>query len=170
MADYRYPGDTPDRYRINAGRLWASGVVTAAVAALVAVLGLLVARGLFKVPVLAPKHGGVWGDARTATYALGSALAALVATGLLHLLCVTVAAPRTFFRWIMALVTLIAVVLPLTLTDSWAPKVATALINLAIGLVITVVLDTVAAASRTLRPPAGDGTTQRYSGSTLYGG
>jgi hypothetical protein len=38
--------------------LWTGGLATAVVAALVAVVGVLVARGLFDVPVLAPHRGG----------------------------------------------------------------------------------------------------------------
>ncbi len=164
MVDYGGHGnDTTDRYRLNAGRLWASGAATALVAALVAVVGLLVARGLFRVAVLAPRENGVWGDARTATYAIVSAVAALFATGLLHVLSVAVAEPRTFFRWIMGLLTLIAAIVPLTLGGTWAPEVATALINLAIGLAITVILDNVAAATRVAGPVVRDGTTRSYT-------
>jgi hypothetical protein len=130
-------------------RLWAGGAATAAVAALVAVVGLLIARGLFDVAVLAPKGGGIWGNANTLTYALIAAAAALGATGLAHLLCVTTPTPGQFFGWIMALVTLIAIVLPLTLSVAMEAKLATALINLAIGLaIIALVSSTVASARR----------------------
>ncbi len=165
MAYYgRYPDDTPDRYQLNAGRLWASGVATALVAALVAIVGILIARGLFKAAVLAPTSHGVWGDTGTATYAFGSGVVALLATGLLHVLSLTVAQPRTFFRWIMALITLIGVIVPLTLTDNLAAKIATALINLAVGLTITVILDSVGAATRRPRTRTGDRTTTLYTG------
>jgi hypothetical protein len=165
-------GNVPisDRWTLNRGRLWASGAATAVVAALVAIVGILIARGLFKVAVLAPKDHGVWGNARTATYALSAALAAVLATGLIHLLCAAVAEPNRFFRWIMGLVTLIAVILPLTLTDAWSAKAATALINLAIGAVITVILDSVAtAARRPLSPYRGDAATYRLPGPGVSG-
>ena len=68
--------------RVNAARLWAGGAATAAVAGLVAIVGILLARGVFDLEVLAPKGDGVWGDADTWTYAAVSAGAALVATGL----------------------------------------------------------------------------------------
>src|SRR5215207_11503888 len=73
---------------IDGGRLWAGGFATALVAALVAVVGILIARGVFEVPVLAPQGQGAWGDADTGWYALFAALAALVSTALLHLLLV----------------------------------------------------------------------------------
>lgn len=151
------------RRELNAGRLWAGGVATAVVAALVAILGLLIARGVH-VWVLAPRRHGIWGNANTVTYAIGAAVVALAATGLMHLLSLTVPAPAAFFRWIMVLVTLLAVVLPLTLTVDLAQKVATALINLVIGLVITIVVDMMAASSWTVvTPGAPDGAPRRAS-------
>jgi hypothetical protein len=50
------------RVHVNAARLWTGGLATALVAALVAVVGVLIARGLFDVPVLAPPE-----KARSAT-------------------------------------------------------------------------------------------------------
>jgi hypothetical protein len=145
MAGYNdSPHYEPGGVRLNAGRLWASGIATAVVAALVTVVGMLIARGLFKVAVLAPHQDGVWGSARTATYAIIAAAVAVLATALMHLLSVTVAEPRRFFRWIMLLATVIAVVLPLTLADAWGSRIATGLINLAIGAVITGIIDSVA--------------------------
>ena len=41
------------RQPVDAGRLWTGGLATAVVAALVALVGVLIARGLFDIPVLA---------------------------------------------------------------------------------------------------------------------
>lgn len=133
------------------GRLWAGGVATAVVAALVAVVGLLIARGLFGVAVLAPKGNGIWGNANTVTYALCAAAAALLATGLMHVLSLGTSAPAQFFGWIMVLITAIAIVLPLTLAVQVDAKIATALINLAIGAVIAMLVTTVAGTARRRR-------------------
>ncbi|MCE7004351.1 DUF6069 family protein [Kibdelosporangium philippinense] len=148
MADIERPG-------VNAGRLWASGLATAVVAALLAIVGIMIARGLVEVAVLAPKGEGVWGNANTFTYALLSGAAALLATGLMHLLILAVATPRQFFTWIMVLVTLIAVVLPLSLTVDPGAKVATAVINLVIGLAITIIINSASSAALVIRrdPP-----------------
>jgi hypothetical protein len=73
----------------DAGRLWWGGLVTAVVAAVVAVVGVLIARGLFDVPVLAPTGEGALGNASTARLALLAAVAAVAATGLMHLLLVS---------------------------------------------------------------------------------
>ncbi|HEY2579592.1 MAG TPA: DUF6069 family protein [Streptosporangiaceae bacterium] len=138
------------RIGVDAGRLWAGGIATAVVAALAAVAGLLIARGIFHVVVLAPKGDGIWGNTGTVEYALGAAAVAIVATALMHLLCLAVPAPGTFFQWIMVLITLIAVVLPLTLSVALSAKLATAAINLALGLIITAVIHTMAMSARTL--------------------
>jgi hypothetical protein len=121
---------------VDAGRLWTGGVATAAVAALVAIVGVLIARGLFDVPLLAPTGEGTLGDASTARLAGLAAGAALLATGLMHLLLLSTPRPGRFFTWIMVLATLIAAIIPF-LTDAEAnTKIATAAINLSIGATI----------------------------------
>ncbi|HEY3606213.1 MAG TPA: DUF6069 family protein [Pseudonocardiaceae bacterium] len=136
---------------INARKLWSGGAVAAIVAGLVAVVGILIARGLVGVAILAPKGDGVWGNASTATYALLSAAAALVATGLVHVLLLATPAPTRFFCWIMVLLTLIAVVLPLTLIADLDDRLGTAALNLLLGLVITTLVSGVARTAATSR-------------------
>lgn len=149
----------PDAVRLDPVRLWSGGVATAVVAALVAIVGILLSRGVLGVPVLAPKGDGVWGNASTMTYALLSGLVALAATALMHLLSVTTPRFQSFFSWIMVLLTAIAVLVPLTLPVEWQHKLATAGTNLVIGLVITVILNGVARSARARvypLPPRGD--------------
>jgi hypothetical protein len=129
---------------LDAGRLWAGGLATAVVAALIAVVGILIARGVLGLAVVAPKGDGVWGDASTATYALVAGAAALAATGLLQLLAVTTPRYGRFFGWIMGLLTAIAAVAPLGLDLDLASRVATAVINLVIGIAITSILKGIA--------------------------
>ncbi|MER6663932.1 DUF6069 family protein [Amycolatopsis japonica] len=133
-----------DRPAVNGARLWAGGAATAVTAALTAIVGILIARGLVKVAVLAPSREGAWGGASSLTYALAAAAIALAATALLHLLLLTAPKPRTFFGWIMVLFTAIAVVIPLSLGAALDARLATAIINLAIGLAITITLSGVA--------------------------
>jgi uncharacterized protein YhhL (DUF1145 family) len=121
---------------VDAARLWSGGVATALVAALIAVAGIAITRGLFDVHILAPEDQGVWGDADTGWYAAIAAVAALVATGIVHLLLLTTPRPLQFFGWTVGLVTLVAVVMPFAADASTASKVATALINLVLGLAI----------------------------------
>ena len=146
----------PAHGKFDAARLWSGGVATAVVAALIAVVGILLCRGVLDVAVLSPKGEGVWGNANTVTYALVSAAVALAATALMQLLSVTTPRFPTFFSWIMVLLTAIAVVVPLSLPVDWEPKLATAAINLVIGIAITAILNGVArSAFRRPQPPSG---------------
>ena len=138
------PGSTRPRPKVDAGRLWTGGLATAAVAALVAVVGVLIARGLFDIPLLAPTGEGTLGDASTARLAVLAAAAALVATGLMHLLLLSTPRPGQFFTWIVVLATLIAVILPFLTDAQLDTKLATAAINLAVGLTIASLVSGVA--------------------------
>ena len=151
--------DAAEKLQVNANRLWTGGVATAVVAALVAVVGVLIARGLLDVPVLAPTEEGVLGNANTARLALVAAGAALAATGLMHLLLLFIPRPWQFFTWIMSLVTLAAVLAPFSTDAEIATKVATAAIFLAIGVAIGSLVSGVASSAVRLggeeQPPAG---------------
>ena len=151
--------DAAEKLQVNANRLWTGGLATAVVAALVAVVGVLIARGLLDVPVLAPTEEGVLGNANTARLALVAAGAALAATGLMHLLLLFIPRPWQFFTWIMSLVTLAAVLAPFATDAEIATKVATAAIFLAIGVAIGSLVSGVASSAVRLggeeQPPAG---------------
>ena len=121
--DYNQGSGTEPTRSIDAGRLWTGGVATALVAALVAVVGVLIARGLFDVPVLAPSSEGSLGNASTFRLAGLAAGAALLATGLLHLLLVSTPRPRQFFTWIVALATIAAALAPFLTDADLAEKV-----------------------------------------------
>lgn len=136
-------GARPGR-AVDAGRLWTGGVATALVAALVALVGVLIARGLFDVPVLAPTEEGTLGDASTLRLAAFAAAAALLATGLLHLLLVSTPQPRRFFTWIVTLVTIAAALTPFLTGADLDEKVATSAITVAVGLAIGSLLSGVA--------------------------
>src|SRR4029453_15519221 len=122
-------GGGTDRPRpgVDAGRLWTGGLSTALIAALIAVVGVLIVRGLFDVPVLAPEREGALGDSTTARLAILAAVAALVAPGVTHLLLVsTPPGPFRFFSWIVSLLTLVAVLAPFMTDATLATQVATA--------------------------------------------
>ena len=121
---------------VDAGSLWAGGAAAALVAALVVAVGILLCRGVLDIPVLAPEGEGVWGDAKTATFALGAAVAALVATGVLHLLLLSAPQPTKFFAWIVALATAVGILAPFTTDAALSSKVATAGVMLAVGIAI----------------------------------
>ena len=121
---------------VDAGTLWAGGLAAAVVAALIVVVGILFCRGVLDIAVLAPEGEGVWGDADTATFAGGAALAALLATGLLHLLLLFTPSPSRFFGWIVGLVTAAAVIAPFATKASTESKIATAAVVLVVGIAI----------------------------------
>jgi hypothetical protein len=124
------------RQPVDAARLWTGGLATAVVAALVALVGVLIARGLFDIPVLAPAREGALGNSNTARLAILAAFAALAATGLMHLLLVSTPRPFRFFSWIVSLLTLVAVLAPFMTEAKLATQVATAAIGLVVGLAI----------------------------------
>jgi Family of unknown function (DUF6069) len=119
---------------VDARKLWAGGAASAIVAGLVALVGVLVSRWLFNVPVLAPRQDGAYGDVRTTVLILASMAAALAATGLVHLLMLGTLRPMLFFGWIVGLVTTITVAFPFGTTAALDAKIATALVSLAIGV------------------------------------
>lgn len=141
----------PPGRRVNATRLWIGGAATALVAALVALAGIVIARGIFAVPLLAPA-GGAWGDASTAGYLAAAAGGALLATGVLHGLLFT-PRPFVFFGWTMALTIAVASLAPFASTGSLDTRVATGLLNLTIGIAIWSLLAGTGRAS-VVMPPA----------------
>ena len=145
----------PTRW-IEPGPLWAGGVATAIVAALIALVGILISRWLFTIPILAPRRDGAWGNASTGTYVLAAAGAALAATAIMHLLLLTTPRPQVFFGWIIGLATIVAVVFPFSTTASVAQKAATAVVNLALGIAIgTLIAGVAGRAVRRGRPGGG---------------
>ena len=132
---------------VDARTLRSGGAATAVMAALIALVGILICRWLFNIPILAPRQDGAWGDAATAEYAVAAAAAALVATAIMHLLLLATPRPRLFFTWIIALATVIAVVFPLGTSAPVSQKVATAIINLVLGCAIGSLVSGVAARS-----------------------
>ena len=144
----------PARMRPDSGQFWAGAVATAVVAALIALVGILICRWTLKIPILAPAGDGAWGDATTGEYVVLAACVALFAAGLLYLLTLGAPQPGMFFGWIMGLATLAAVVYPFSTSAPISQKVATAAVDLVLGIAITSLLNAVGArAVRRLVPP-----------------
>jgi hypothetical protein len=133
---YATPGpNAVQRPAVDAGRLWAGGAATAVVAALVALVGVLVCDGMFGIAMVRPPLIPV-GGSFAMRYAITAAVLALVATGVAHLLLATTPRPRSYFSWIVGLATLVGVVLPFTLDGTLGEQMATAAVNLVIGLAV----------------------------------
>jgi hypothetical protein len=122
--------------RMDPRALWTGGLAAAIVAALLATTGIVIARGLLHVPVLAPQKQGTWGSTNTPTYAAFAFLATLVATGLIHLLLRYTPQPFAFFGWIIGIATVLAAAEPFTSDAQLSAQSATAAINVVLGLAI----------------------------------
>ena len=129
---------------VDGGRLWAGGAATAVVAALVAVVGVLISQGILDIDMVRPVLLFDATDSFVGDYALTSAILALVATGLAHLLLLTTPRPTAFFSWIMGLATVVAAAAPFA-----ADRLATSVVNALVGLAILILLAGVM--SRTVR-------------------
>ncbi|MEU5878606.1 DUF6069 family protein [Spirillospora sp. NPDC047279] len=125
---------------VDSGVLWGGGLATAAVATLVAFAGVLIARGVFGVELLAPERAGSIGDSTTGAYLVLAGSGALVAALILQILVALTPRPLAFFSWILGMLTVIFAVMPLTADAPASTRVATSLINLFIGLAITSLL------------------------------
>jgi hypothetical protein len=122
--------------RVDPRALWTGGVAAGVVASLVAVAGIVIARGVLHIPLLAPQQHGTWGSANTPTYAACAFAATLIATGLIHLLLLFVPQPFVFFGWILGVATVVAAAEPFTSDASLSAKLATAAINLVLGVAV----------------------------------
>src|SRR6266404_1613799 len=150
------PGSSGSRSRpkIDVRQLWSGGVATAIVAGLVALVGVLVCRWLFSVPILAPKRDGAYGNAHTTDFVLAATGAALVATALAHLLLVSTPRPLVFFWWIVGLATVVVVLYPFSTAAPLSEKIATATVDLVIGIVIGSLVSGIAKRSTRVRQPS----------------
>jgi len=144
--------------------LWSGGVATAVVAGLIALVGVLICRWLFNIPILAPKRYGAYGDAHTTTLVLIAAAAALAATLLAHLLLLSTPRPMVFFGWIVGLVTVIVVVFPFRTGAPLSHEVATAALYLIIGIAIGTLISGVGERATRIRVVPAEPAGQNYPG------
>jgi hypothetical protein len=133
--------DTQYQRSVDARSLWIGGVATALVAALVAVVGVLVVRGVLSIPVIAPANtegaidyvGAVW----VAGFAI---LGGLVATAIAHVLLLYAPRPLAFLGWIIGLVALAFAIWPFTVDVKTNVRIANAVLYLVIGIAIGIQL------------------------------
>ncbi|MFD7307930.1 DUF6069 family protein [Promicromonospora sp. NPDC059942] len=145
-------GPAPESRAVDARVLWSGGVATALVVALIALVGVVVFRGVFGIPILAPEGEGVWGDASTIGLMVAAAAAALLAVALVHLLLLSTPRALSFFSWIVGLATVVAGVAPFATDAALDSKLASALINVVVGFAI---LGLVAGVARSAAARAG---------------
>ncbi|MFR9801132.1 DUF6069 family protein [Pseudonocardia sp. RS010] len=153
-GEQQYGAEHPPRApkpSVDAGRLWAAGVATALVAALIALVGTLIVRAVLRIAFNGPASSGALGDSRTVLLCILSAVAALAATGLAHLLLLSTPRPMTYLSWIVGLVTVVAALLPLLGSAPLGERVANSVIHLVIGLVISSLVAGAGASARRVR-------------------
>jgi len=146
--------NTANRPVVDTGRLWAGGAATAVVAALVALVGVLLGNGVLDVAMVQPPLIPV-GESFALRYAVTAAVLALLATALAQVLLMSTPRPRSFFSWIVGLATVVGVVLPFTLDGTTGGRLATAVVDLAIGLAVLTSLRSVMVRTTRLTPRPG---------------
>lgn len=115
-------------------------MAAAVVAALIVVVGVMISKRLLGIRVLTPDGAFAYSSAATTGYAISAAIAALVATLVLYILMLSTPEPTKFFGWIAGLFTVIITILPFMHSADLIEQVATAAINLIIGIAIVSLL------------------------------
>jgi Family of unknown function (DUF6069) len=155
-AAYRPDPVAPKASQYDAGidqvRYWVGAGLTALVAALVGIVGLVVAHGIVHVPVLLGS-GSSLTPVHSALYGLSVVGLALAAAGLYDGMLHVAPRPVTYYGWIVALVTALATLLPFTTTVGLHSQIAFAVMNLAVGLSIAILVP-LAAVNAAVSAPA----------------
>ena len=146
------PAPTGPSRIVNVRALWAGGAASAVVAALVAIVGVIVCEDVLDLHMVPPPLLPI-GWSLSVRYALTSAVLALVATGVAHVLVLTTPRPEAFFSWIVGLATFAGAAISLGSPGAWADRFATALVDLAIGLcILTLVRSVIGRATTRVLP------------------
>jgi hypothetical protein len=132
---------------VDVRKLWTGGVITAVIVFGLAIAGFLFVHGILNYPILGIRPGGAVVRASMFGYASGAALVALLATAGMHILLLSAPRPMWYFGWIAGVGTAVAGLLPLVLPQDLTARLATATINLVLGLAITRLVSGTAAAS-----------------------
>jgi Family of unknown function (DUF6069) len=134
------PSGAPARARLDQMRFWVGAGITAVVAALAGVVGLVVTHGIVHVPVLAQDHGALT-TVNAVTYGLIAAGIALVAAALYNAMLHVAPRPALYYCWLTGLLTVLATLIPFTMASAQlSSQVALAGMNLLVGLVIVIMV------------------------------
>lgn len=147
MADPAFTrgAESSARPAVDARSLWTGGAATALVAALAAIVGVLVVRGVLSIPVIAPANTEGAIDYVGAVWLAGfAAIGGLMATAIAHVLLLFAPRPMAFFGWIVGLVTVAFAVWPFTVRVDSEVRIANAVLYLVIGIAIGTLLTTTA--------------------------
>lgn len=131
------------RRRVDPIRIWTGGVATALVAGGIGWVGVLVIRAIFHVPGI-HRVGNDNLSVDQLSLAITAAVAALLATALLHLLLLGTPGAHRFFAWIVGLVVVGFIVEQMLTGDGWLSSVLISAVYLVIGIAIASLLSGVA--------------------------
>ena len=145
-GNYAAPRNTPaPRYRaanyttdIDQVRFWVGAGLTALIAALIGVIGAVVAHGIVHVPMMV----------NPAAFGLASAGIALAAAALYDGMAHVAPRPTAYFAAVAALVTTLATLLPFTFTGTLHTQIVMAAMNLGVGLVVLILVPMAAVNAR----------------------
>jgi hypothetical protein len=124
---------------IDQVRFWVGSAITAVVAALVGVVGLIVAHGIIHVPVMFGS-GTALSPLNATMYGLAAAGIALGAAGLFDGMLHVAPRPVTYYSWLIALITVLAALLPFTTTATLHSQLVLGAMNAAVGVIIMILV------------------------------
>jgi hypothetical protein len=128
-------------------RYWVGAGLTAAVTALIGVVGMVVAHGIVKVPVLLGS-GHDLSAVHAAAYGMTIVAIAIGAAALFDAMLRIAPRPATYYRALMAMLTALATLLPFTTTTGLHSQIAFGAMNLAVGIALIVLVPLAAVNAR----------------------
>jgi hypothetical protein len=152
MSDYRaVPQGTtstltpgPQRTSIDQVRFWVGACLAALVAAGVALIGLLLIRGVLQIPILVTTSHPVDAGA----YVVLTAVLVIGASALYNLMLHVAPHPTTYYGALAAVGIALAALLPFTIPVALISQAALAGLNFVVGLVIAFLVPVAAVAAR----------------------
>ena len=139
------PGAANYRAGIDQVRFWVGALLTAAISAGVALIGLLLIRGVLQIPILVTSSHPV--DA--AAYALLTAAIAIGAAALYNLMLHVAPHPTTYYGALAAVGVALATLLPFTIPVALVSQGVLAALNLVVGLVLAFLVPIAAVRAQT---------------------
>ncbi len=133
--------------RVDQARYWTGAALSALIAGLAGVAGLVAAHGIAHVPVLLAR-GTTLTPVHATVYGLLAAACALAAAALYAGMLRLAPRPSTYYSWLIGMLTLLAVLLPFTSTVALSSQIAFSAINLLVGLIVMVLVPLAAVHAR----------------------
>jgi hypothetical protein len=124
---------------IDEMRYWVGVGLTALIAALGALVGLVLIHGVLHIPVVF-QDGATTSVINTTAYAVAAAGIALFAGALFNGMLRVAPRPALYYAWIAGIVTILATLLPFATTAAMHSKIALGGLNLAVGILIALLI------------------------------